>query len=127
MGTAYTSYILITMNDTVQTVDEYIGRFSGETKTRLEEVRRIIREEAPDAEEGIMYGLAGYKLHKKPLVYFGGFAHHIGFYATPQGHTAFEKELSEYKQGKGSVQFPLDKPLPADLIRRIVQYRRDIV
>jgi uncharacterized protein YdhG (YjbR/CyaY superfamily) len=78
----------------------------------------------PDAHEGIMYGLIGYKLNKKPLVYFGGFSKHIGFYATPNGHQAFAEELSTYKQGKGSVQFPLDQPLPVNLVRRGVIYRK---
>lgn len=109
---------------TSTTVDEYIHQFNGEARARLEEVRRAVRSIAPDAEEGIMYGLIGYKLHKKPLVYFGGFARHTGFYATPNGHEAFAKDFAQYKQGKGSVQFPLDQPLPIDLIKRVVEYRK---
>ena len=62
-------------------------------------------------------------MNGKPLVYFAGFRNHIGFYATPTGHAEFARELSAYRQGKGSVQFPLDKPLPLDLIKRIVRYR----
>ena len=69
------------------------------------------------------YGMPGYKLNKKPLVYFAAYKNHIGFYATPTGHKAFEAELSKYKQGKGSVQFPLDQEIPYDLITRIVVYR----
>lgn len=107
------------------TVDEYIGSFSGETKSRLERLRTLITAEVPDAQEGIMYGLVGYKLHGKPLVYFGGFAQHIGFYATPHGHEAFKDDLAKYKQGKGSVQFPLSQPLPIDLVKRMVIFRRD--
>ena len=106
------------------TTDEYIGQFDGEVRQRLLKLRDIIAAEAPDAEEGIMYGLVGYKLHGKPLVYFGGFAHHIGFYATPQGHEAFASDLAQYKQGKGSVQFPLDQPLPVELIARMVRYNK---
>jgi uncharacterized protein YdhG (YjbR/CyaY superfamily) len=64
-----------------------------------------------------------YKLNKKPLVYFAGYANHIGFYATPNGHEKFAKELSIYKQGKGSVQFPIDKPMPIALIQKIVAFR----
>jgi uncharacterized protein YdhG (YjbR/CyaY superfamily) len=105
------------------TVDEYINQFDGETKARLLRLRSLVTEIAPEAEEGIMYGLVGYKLNGKPLVYFGGFAHHIGFYATPQSHEAFADELSNYKQGKGSVQFPLDQLLPTDLISRMVQFK----
>lgn len=108
-------------------VEAYIDQFSGESKDRLNRIRQIVTETAPQAEEGIMYGLAGYKLQGKPLVYFGAFERHTGFYATPAGHATFEEELSQYTQGKGSVQFPLDQPLPTDLIKRMVEYRRDAV
>ena len=67
--------------------------------------------------------MPAYKINGKPLVYFAGFKNHIGFYATPNGHFEFKEELSNYKQGKGSVQFPLDKPIPFELIKRIVAYR----
>lgn len=107
------------------TVEEYIGQFEGEVKARLLKMRKLVRSTVPDAEEGIMYGLVGYKLNKKPLVYFGGFAHHIGFYATPNGHEAFAKEFARYKQGKGSVQFPNDQPLPVELIKRVIAYRQE--
>jgi uncharacterized protein YdhG (YjbR/CyaY superfamily) len=73
--------------------------------------------------ESIAYGMPAYKINGKPLVYFAGYKKHIGFYATPSGHTEFADELSKYKQGKGSVQFPLDKPIPYELIRRIVAFR----
>ncbi|MGB4768219.1 MAG: DUF1801 domain-containing protein [Candidatus Saccharimonas sp.] len=105
-------------------VDDYLAQFDGEVRDRLDQLRQIVRTEAPDAKESLSYGLVGYKLNGKPLVYFGGFAHHIGFYATPNGHEAFAKDFSKYKQGKGSVQFPLDQPLPIDLVRRVVQYRK---
>lgn len=109
----------------MKTVDDYINQFDGEIRARLNQMRQLIRETAPEAEEGIMYGLVGYKLNKKPLVYFGGFAHHVGFYATPNGHEAFAKEFAPYKQGKGSVQFPLERPLPLDLVKRVVQFRKE--
>ena len=105
-------------------VDEYLGRFDGELRRRLDAVRRTIRAEAPEAAESFSYGLVGYKLNGKPLVYFGGFKNHLGFYATPNGHEAFAREFAEYKQGKGSVQFPLDRPLPTDLIKRVVAFRK---
>lgn len=111
----------------VLTVDDYIDQFSGDTKTRLLQLRELITTNVPEAEEGIMYGLVGYKLHKKPLIYFGGFEHHIGLYATPSGHQAFSDELAKYKQGKGSVQLPLSEPLPLELIKQIVEYRRQTV
>ena len=104
-------------------VDQYIAQFPKDVQEHLQAIRKIIREEAPQAEESISYGMPGYKLNKKPLVYFAGYKGHIGFYATPNGHEAFKKELSVYKQGKGSVQFPLDKPMPFDLIRRITAFR----
>lgn len=105
-------------------VELYIGQFEGEAKARLERVREIVQAEAPEVEEGIMYGLVGYKLNKKPLVYFGGFTNHTGFYATPHSHEQFSEELSMYKQGKGSVQFPNNQPLPEALIRRMVQFKK---
>ena len=104
-------------------VEEYLGGFGGEVLARLERIRTIVAEEAPEAVEGIAYGLIGWKLKNKPLVYAGGFAKHLGLYATPQGHEAFAEELSHYKQGKGSVQLPLTEPLPEDLVRRIVAFR----
>lgn len=86
-------------------------------------MRHLIRKNAPEAVESISYGMPGYKLNKKPLVYFAGHANHIGFYATPVGHEAFALELSGYKTGKGSVQFPIDQPLPTELIERMVRFR----
>lgn len=105
-------------------VDRYIEGFTGELGERLRAMRATIREIAPDAEESMAYGLVGYKLHSKPLVYFGGFPKHIGFYATPNGHEYFKKEFTSYKQGKGSVQFPHDQPLPIELVKKVVLYRR---
>ena len=75
------------------------------------------------ATEEIVYGMPGYKTNGKPLVYFAGYKKHIGFYATPSGHESFQKELSKYKQGKGSVQFPLDQPIPFKFIEQIVRFR----
>lgn len=104
-------------------IDAYLEQFDGEVRRRLNGMRATIRSEAPEATESFSYGLVGYKLGGKPLVYFGGFKNHIGFYATPNGHEAFAEEFSKYKQGKGSVQFPNDQPLPINLIRRVVQHR----
>lgn len=104
-------------------VDEYIAQFNAETMQRLNAMRSAIHEVSPDSTEAISYGLVGYKRNGKPLVYFGGFEKHIGFYATPNGHEKFVDDFSKYKQGKGSVQLPHDKPLPLELIRRVVQYR----
>jgi uncharacterized protein YdhG (YjbR/CyaY superfamily) len=104
-------------------VEEYLQQFEGVCRDRLSQVRQIILKEAPDAVESISYGMPAYKTFGKPLVYFAGYAKHIGLYATPSGHAAFEAELAPYKQGKGSVQFPHNQPLPEDLIRRIVAFR----
>jgi len=103
-------------------VDEYIASFPKETQVILEQVRACIIKAAPKAEEGIGYGMPAYKLNG-PLVYFAGYKGHIGFYATPSGHEAFDKELSKYKMGKGSVQFPIDKKMPLSLITKMVKYR----
>lgn len=111
------------MNKKPIDVDGYIAEFPLEIREKLNQIRTVIQKNAPDAIEGIAYGMPAYKLHKKPLVYFAGYAKHIGFYATPTGHSAFETQLSQYKQGKGSVQFPLDQPIPLDLIAEIVRFR----
>ncbi|MBV5348401.1 DUF1801 domain-containing protein [bacterium] len=105
------------------TVDEYIAGFPDEIQLILDRVRSTIKQAAPDAEESIGYGMPAYKTYGKPLVYFAGFKNHIGFYATPAGHEEFAKELSKYKQGKGSVQFPFDQSMPLDLIFQIVEFR----
>ncbi|MDR2928494.1 MAG: DUF1801 domain-containing protein, partial [Cytophagaceae bacterium] len=108
-----------------ETVDGYIEKFPDETRIIMENIRAIVRETIPDVVEGISYGMPSYKVCGKPLVYFAGFKNHVGFYATPAGHEAFADELSHYKQGKGSVQFLLNKPVPYDLIKRMVKYKAD--
>jgi uncharacterized protein YdhG (YjbR/CyaY superfamily) len=107
-----------------QEVDVYINGFGDERTDRLTTMRSLVSTITPDAQEAMSYGLVGYKLNGKPLVYFGAFPKHIGFYATPNGHEAFKEEFSKYKQGKGSVQFPLDQPLPVELIRKVIAYRK---
>lgn len=111
------------MKDSIQTVDEYIQSFPKKTQVHLKAIRKIIKSTAPDAVEQIAYKMPAYKLNKKPLVYFAGYEKHIGFYATPNGHAKFVKELSQYKQGKGSVQFPIDQAMPLELIKKIVAFR----
>lgn len=104
-------------------VDLYISTFPAEVQAILSQIRELIKKHAPEAVEDFAYGMPAYKTNGRPLVYFAAFKKHIGFYATPSGHSRFSDELSQYKQGKGSVQFPLTKPIPYDLIRRIVEYR----
>lgn len=104
------------------TIDEYIAGFPSAVQEILQKIRMTIREAAPDAEEAIKYQLPTFVL-KGNLVHFGAFKKHIGFYSTPSGHQEFQEELSVYKGAKGSVQFPLDQPMPLDLIRRVVRFR----
>jgi uncharacterized protein YdhG (YjbR/CyaY superfamily) len=104
------------------TVDGYIAVFPKETQALLQQLRKTIKAAATEAEEVISYGMPGYRYHGM-LVYFAGYKNHIGFYGTPTAHESFKKALSIYKSGKGSVQFPLDKPLPLALVTKIVKFR----
>ena len=104
------------------TVNEYIAAFPKEMQQLLNQLRKTIKAAAPKADEVISYGMPGYKLNGM-LVYFAGYKNHIGFYGTPTAHESFKKELALYKSGKGSVQFPGDKPLPLKLITQIVKFR----
>ena len=107
---------------TARSIDEYVAEFPPDTRVVLEELRALIRASAPEATETISYAIPTFDLNGH-LVHFAGFANHVGFYPTGRGVEAFEEELRPYKRGKGSVQFPLGTPLPADLIRRIVASR----
>lgn len=111
-----------TNQSTPQTIDEYIAGFPVDLQSILQKIRATIREAAPDAQETISYQMPTFTLQGN-LVHFAAFKRHIGFYPVPSGIEAFKDELAVYKQGKGSVQFPLDQPIPYDLIRRIVIYR----
>lgn len=103
-------------------IDEYIKSFPPEIQNKLEELRAAIKKIAPEAEEKISYGMPAFTLNGN-LVYFAAFKKHIGFYPIPSGMKAFEEELKAYKTGKGSVQFPIDEPLPVELINRVVKFR----
>ena len=107
---------------TAGTIDEYISGFPRHIQEMLETLRETIRKAAPDAEETIKYRMPTFTL-KGNLVHFAAFKNHIGFYPAPSGITSFWKELSIYKKAKGSVQFPLDQPLPLDLVTKIVGFR----
>jgi uncharacterized protein YdhG (YjbR/CyaY superfamily) len=107
---------------TFKDIEEYISIQTPEVQIVLEQMRQTIKKAAPRAEEVISYNMPAFKYHGM-LVYFAAYKNHIGFYATPTGHFEFKEELSVYKQGKGSVQFPLNNPLPLDLISRIVTFR----
>ena len=103
-------------------IDEYIATFPEEIQKILEELRATIKAAAPDAEEKISYQMPTFAL-KGNLVHFAAFKNHIGFYPTPSGTQAFKHELSIYEGAKGSIKFPIDKPLPLELISKIVKFR----
>jgi len=107
---------------TFKDIDEYIAAFPEETQAILQKVRETIRKAAPEAQEAIKYQIPTFTLNGN-LVNFAAFQRHIGFYPTPTGIDAFQDELSAYKGAKGSVQFPLDRPIPYDLIARVVTFR----
>jgi uncharacterized protein YdhG (YjbR/CyaY superfamily) len=103
-------------------IEEYVLGFPPDIREKLAQMRAVIRAAAPEAAEKISYQMPTFYLHGN-LVHFAAFKRHIGFYPAPQGIEAFKDELAAYKGAKGSVQFPLDRPLPLDLVRRIVEYR----
>ena len=103
-------------------IDEYIADFPPDVQAILQKVRQTIRRAAPGAEETMKYRMPTFMLNGN-LVYFAGFKNHIGFYPVPTGIEKFKKELAAYKQGKGSIQFPLDQPIPYGLISKIVKFR----
>lgn len=105
------------------TIDGYIKSFPGEIQTILQEIRQTIGKSAPDAGETISYDIPTFDLNGKHLVHFAAFKKHIGFFPTPSGVDAFKDELSDYKTSKGTIRFPLNKPIPYDLIEKIVKFR----
>lgn len=107
-----------TLNDT----ESYISSFPENVRLILQQLRSAIKEAAPEAEETIKYAMPTYVQHGN-LVHFAAYKSHIGFYAAPTGHAAFEQQLSQYKSGKGSVQFPIEEALPLELIKEIVRFR----
>lgn len=108
---------------TAATIDEYIAEFPAETQKVLQEMRELIKKTAPEASETISYAIPTFDLNGHHLVHFAGYERHVGFYPVPSGMEAFKEELAPYRSGKGSARFALDKPLPTDLIRRIVEFR----
>jgi uncharacterized protein YdhG (YjbR/CyaY superfamily) len=105
-----------------KTIDEYILAFPPKVQEKLKQIREVIKAAAPEAEERISYKMPAFSF-KGNLVYFAAFRNHIGFYPTGSGVVRFQKELANYKSGKGSVQFPLDEQLPLELISKIVKFR----
>lgn len=110
-------------NRNFSTIDEYISLFPEHIQKLLTNIRKTISENAPEASETISYQMPTFKLNGKNLVHFAAFKTHIGFYPIPSGIEAFKEELSPYKKGKGSVQFPINQPIPLELIAKIVKFR----
>lgn len=113
--------MLTTPNKQFKTIDEYVRVFPKDVRDILEEIRQTIQRAAPDAEETISYQIPAFKLNGKTLAYFAAFKKHIGFY--PPAPKAFKKEVAPYAGPKGNLKFPMDKPIPFDLVRRIVEFR----
>lgn len=110
------------MNTEIKTIDDYIAEFAGPVQNLLRQMHTVIKKEAPEATEAISYAMPTFKLNGN-LVHFAGYKNHIGFYPAPSGILAFEKELAGFKTSKGAIQFSLDKPLPTELIKKIVRFR----
>ena len=105
-----------------ETIDEYVALYPTTTRKRLNALRQLIKKLVPDAVEKIAYRMPTFYLNGN-LVHFAAHAEHIGFYPTPSGVVRFERELSKYKTSKGAIQFPLDEPMPIELVKKIVQFR----
>jgi uncharacterized protein YdhG (YjbR/CyaY superfamily) len=103
-------------------IDDYVSTFPADVQKVLQEIRRTIQKAAPQAEEAISYQMPTFKLNGN-LVHFAAWKNHVGFYPTPSGTSEFQKEISEYVFAKGSIQFPLDEPMPLGLITKIVKFR----
>jgi uncharacterized protein YdhG (YjbR/CyaY superfamily) len=114
--------IMKTQTKKFKTIDEYMAGLPEEIQVKLEQIRQSIKEAAPQATEAISYGMPAFKLNGV-LVYFAAFKDHIGFFPTGSGVSHFQKELEPYHTSKGTIRFPLDKPIPLDLIKKIVKFR----
>lgn len=105
-----------------KTIDEYVATFPESTQAILEKMRDSIRNAVPDAEEGISYQIPAFKVNGKYFVYFSGYRKHVGLYPAPSGNTPFKKELAPYLSGKATAKFPIDKPVPFDLIGKVAAF-----
>lgn len=111
--------------NSIENIDQYISQFDTNIQERLIAIRKLIRDTVPEAVELISYQMPAFKYKGKILVYFAAFKNHIGFYATPESNLAFKKELEEYKTSKGSIQLSYNKPLPMELLQRIVLHKAE--
>lgn len=110
---------------TPETIDEYISAFPAGVQTILQKIRKTVLKAAPKAEETISYQIPAFKLNGKYLIYFAAFKNHVSVYPAPRDSAEFREELSAYKGGKGTVQFPLNEPVPYELISRIVKFKKN--
>ncbi len=108
-----------------KTIDEYRKRFPAEIQAIIKNLREVIKAAAPGAREAISYGMPAFMLNGRGLIYFGVYKKHIGMYPVPRGSAALKKQLAGYRTGKGTLQFPLDKPMPYNLIGRIAKARME--
>ena len=106
-----------------ENIDQYITGFEPDVQEKLKKIRKLVHDTIPDAVESISYQMPAFKYKGKILSYFAAFKNHIGFYATPESNQAFKDELSEYKTTKGTIQLPYDKPIPTELLRKIILYK----
>lgn len=111
--------------DEDKTIKAYISKQTPVARQKLEQISSAIEQATPEATMAFTYGMPTYRINGKNMLHFAAFKNHIGLYATPDGHAEFEKELNKYKRGKGSVQFPIDEPLPVDLITRMARFRAE--
>ena len=111
------------VNAKFETIDSYLESIPEDKREILQKIRRLIQEISPIAKEAMSYQIPTFKLQKKNLVHFAAFKDHIGFYPTPSGIKAFKDELKNYSCSKGTIRFPLNKPIPYDLIKKITEYR----
>lgn len=102
-------------------IDDYISNFPEETQRVLNQIQEIIREAAPEAEETISYQIPTFKLNGKYFIYFAGWKSHVSLYPIPEGDNEFQKEITPYVAGKGTLKFPLEKPIPYELIKKVVR------
>jgi len=115
--------VSLLMRDQLATIDQYLTTFPPDVQEKLKGIRALIHRTAPDAVEAIRYGIPTFRQNGSNLVHFAAFKDHLSFFPTASGVEAFRKELSSYKLSKGTIQFPLDKPVPYDLVERIVRFR----
>lgn len=112
------------MNPKPRSVEEYISWYSPEIQEKLEQIRQVLLDALPEAKEVISYHMPAFKT-QEVLVYFAAAKHHIGFYPTSSGLTAFKSELAAYQTSKGAIQIPYDQPIPEELIRKIAEFRKE--